>query len=166
MNTQQQLLNTVTPLTIFALAFMPFILFPSLREKNEEIKQITYNSIFCYLVILGMLLIGLITLDAIEVMGTHSGPRALFITAILLIACFDKVIDLVPQMAFVKTNLIKRLAYFVTILCSIPLLWQILLWLVPESHAADLKLMTTLQIVLMLTFFALGVINFPAKKQQ
>ncbi len=164
MYTQTQILNTVIPLTISVMALLPFVFFPSLRQKDEDIKQPAYSSVFCYLICLGFAIITLIIIEAALVMGFASATRSLFISTILLVGCLDRAIDLVPQMAFIKADLLRRLAYFVNILCSIPLIWQILMYTIPKAIANNFELMGSVQILLMLIMLACGVVNHPFKK--
>jgi hypothetical protein len=164
MNVEGQIVNTIIPLMISVLGMLPFLFFPSIRNNDEDIEKNVYYAIFGYLLFLGFVVIGLITLQAILATRSQNNQASLFICALLLVACIDNIIDLFPGMIFVKANLLKRLLYFVLILCVIPIVWQIFGTLVPMSISSNTKLMTATEILLMISMFSLGIVNYPARK--
>jgi hypothetical protein len=164
MNIELQTINIVIPLSICAAGMLPFILIPSLRKADEDMRKPIYYGIFSYLLLLVLTILTLIIIESIKIMSYQNGARSLFICAILLIACIDKAIDFSPSMVFIKANLAKRLLYFVAVLCSIPLIWQILMSIVPTDISNRFGLMSVVQVLLMLIMFSLGVINKPSKK--
>ncbi len=165
MDMHSQLIHTIIPLTVCVLGILPFLFNSRLRQNDEDIAKFTFHFMFCYLLLLGFAVIALIMVQATLVMSSHIGSPSLFICTILLVACIDKLIDLSQKMVFIKANLLKRLLYFVFLLSSIPILWQLLTKIVPESLSQNTKLMTGVEVLLILSMFALGVVNRPAKKK-
>jgi hypothetical protein len=165
MHTEAQILNKIIPFIIGVLAILPFLFMPTLRKKDEEIAPLIYRSMLCYLICLGLVILGLIIIQSTTILEPHHSSRSLFICAILLVACMDKAINLAPQMIFIKASLIKRLLYFVFVLCSIPIARQILTSIVPRTMSENLKLMWAAEVFLVLIMLALGIFDRPGKKK-
>lgn len=159
-----EIINLGIPLAICLLSAIPFLLVPGLGKKEEESLSATYYLTIGYFLILGLGVLVLIIAQSIEVMGINNGNRALFVCAILIAACLDRLIDLSGARIFIKTNLINRLHYFVILLCSIPIIWQLLTHLVPAEISSKLNIMGGIEILLMLIMLVLGIINRPNKK--
>ena len=164
MTASSDLINIGFPLGIGILSAVPFLLVPDLGKKEEESRDSTYYAIICYFLVLGLAALVLIITQGIEVMGINNGNRALFICSILVAACLDRIIDLSGTKIFIKTSLINRLHYFVILLCAVPIIWQLLTYLVPKEISSKLNIMGAIEILLMLIMLVLGIINRPNKK--
>ncbi len=160
-----ELINLWIPLVICLLSALPFLFIPNLAKKENESKDSSYYSVICYLLLLGLIILVFVISKSIEIMSVHNGNRALFVCAILLVACIDRIIDLWSKLA-IKTSLINRLQYFVILLCSIPIIWQLLIHLIPSEISGKTRIMSAAEILLMFIMLTLGIINRPHRKNE
>ncbi len=164
MTIDSPIVNAGIPLAICLLSSLPLILMGKFGIRDNEVRSNANNLIACYLLVLGLAIFALIVIEGIEVMGINNGARALFLCSVLLVACLDRLINLSTIRKVIKTTLANTLFYFVTLLCSIPIIWQLLLYLVPQSISNQLKMMSAIEILLMLIMLVLGMISRPTKK--
>ncbi len=166
MTIDSPIINAGIPLAIALLAAAPLILISKCGKRNEKLKSTSDNLIACYLLVLGLAIFALIVIEGIEVMGISNGTRALFLCSVLLVACIDRLINLSFIRMAIKATLANTLFYFVALLCSIPIIWQLLLYLVPQNISNQLKMMSAIEIFLMLAMLVLGMISRPTKKKE
>ncbi len=164
MTINPELVNLGIPLAICLLSALPFLFVPTLGKSDGDTKTSPYYVAVSYLLILILVVLVLIIMQSVEIMSFNNGNRALFVCSILLVACLDRLIDLSALKVTIKASLISRLQYFVILLCSIPIIWQLLIHLIPAEISGKSKIMSAIEILLMLILLVLGIINRPFKK--
>ena len=151
------------PAIISILSILPFIFKSKSKEENKQNQKSLDNFKICYLFVLGLAILTVIVLISIQVMAYNTPSRALLLCSVLLIACADRLIDLSALSTAIKSSLDNTLHYFVLVLCLIPALWQLMLYIIPSNISSQLNIMTAVQLVLMLSALILSVIKRPAK---
>lgn len=165
MTINPELINLGIPLAICVISALPFIFIPELGKNEEnDSKYSYYYPILYYLLFLGLLILVLIIGKSFEIMSFDNGNRTIFICAVLLVACLDRIIDLWSPRITLKSSLVCRLHYFVILLCTIPILWQLLIHIIPPEISGQQKIMSGAEIFLMFIMLTLGMINRPARR--
>jgi hypothetical protein len=156
-------MNIGIPMAISVLSILPFIFSSKSEEENKQNNKSIDHFKICYLLFLGLAILALIIFISIQVMAYNTPSRALLLCSVLLIACADRLIDLSALITAIKASLANTLHYFVLVLCLIPALWQLMLFIIPSNISDQLNIMTAVQLVLMLSALILSVIKRPAK---
>ena len=96
-------------------------------------------------------------------MSVDNSDCSLFICSILIIACIDQCLSLMPIKMKLHFDLAGLLLYSIILLCAVPLIWQISAFLIPSQLSSG-TLMRVIEIGLMLVMVALCVSNGFIKK--
>ena len=148
------------------MAALPLLFLYAFNKSKEKPQPANNNFLTVYLILVGLIASVLVIAKAIELMPVASTERALFICSMLIIACIDQGLSLLPMKIKFQFDLSRLLLYSVILLCAIPLLWEISLHIIPSNISHNVTVMNTAQIILMTTIVILSFANGVIKKRK
>jgi hypothetical protein len=118
------------------------------------------------LIVLVLAAFMLVVLQGMQLMAVDSSDRSLFICSILLIACIDQLLNLLPLRIRLQFDIAELLLYSTLLICSVPLLWQVSRYVVPLEISSKPGIMRAVEISLMLIMVVLCVSSGFIKKSK
>jgi hypothetical protein len=166
MNFSVEIIKPFVPVLVILLALMPFLFFRLVHKNAQNRKLAENNWLIAYLIVLVLAAFMLVVLQGMQLMAVDSSDRSLFICSILLIACIDQLLNLLPLRIRLQFDIAELLLYSTLLICSVPLLWQVSRYVVPLEISSKPGIMRAVEISLMLIMVVLCVSSGFIKKSK
>jgi hypothetical protein len=159
MSSTAEIIEQFAPLFVILFALVPVLTIFAFNKTGEKPKPANYHWLIVYLIVLALIACLIIVLKGIDLMPVDNSDRSLFICSILAIACIDQALNLMPVRVRLQFDLVGLLLYSIILLCSMPLLWQILRQTLSAELSNKPEIMRAAEITLMLLMVIICVIN-------
>lgn len=164
MSSSIEIIAQFAPMAVCLLAAIPILFLYAFNKRAEKPQPANYHGLIVYLIVLVLISIATIVVNGIELMPINNSDRSLFICSILIIACIDQCLNMLPVREKLQFDLTGLLLYSIILLCGMPILWQISRHTIPQDISSRTGLMDAMQIGLMLALVIFCIVQGLIKK--